>query len=306
MNRFSFLLFLLFITVSSVVVSQPRYRIFDFRDPKLKSFSVHGQLGLASYFGDLCPTGDCYSNSKFNFGIGANYRMNDYIFFTLNAQYYRISGSDLESGNTGRLKRNLSFRSDNLEFSGIANFEFLNYNTFRYLSRKEFPISMFGFLGFGITTNNPKAEYKGEYVALRPLKTEGVSYSGVAAVIPFGLGIGYKVIDQLSISLLAGYRYSFSDRLDDVSESYVNPSTLSSDIGRDLYFRGDERPIPFAGYGVGAKRGNPSNKDGYLLIDLKVEYTLPVVPFLNVSSRQTTRRSKSTISAPSRQVPKKK
>jgi len=103
MNRFSFLAFLLFVTVSSVVVAQPRYRVFDFRDPKLKSFSLHGQAGLASYFGDLCPTGDCYSNSKLNLGIGANYRMNDYIFFTLNAQYYRISGSDLESGNTGRL-----------------------------------------------------------------------------------------------------------------------------------------------------------------------------------------------------------
>ncbi len=306
MNRFSFLAFLLFVTVTSVLVAQPRYRVFDFRDPKLKSFSVHGQLGLSSYFGDLCPTGDCYSNSKFNFGIGANYRMNDYIFFSLNAQYYRISGSDLESGNTGRLKRNLSFRSDNLEFSGIANFEFLNYNTFRYLSRKEFPISMYCFLGLGLTTNNPKTEYKGDYVELRPLQTEGVSYSGVAAVIPFGLGIGYKVIDQLSVSLQAGYRYSFSDRLDDVSDVYVDPGTLSSDIARDLSFRGDERPVPFAGYGVGAKRGNPGNRDGYLLINLKVEYILPVVPFLNMNSRQTTKRSRSTISAPSRQVPKKK
>jgi hypothetical protein len=165
---------------------------------------------------------------------------------------------------------------------------------------------MYCFFGLGLTTNNPKTEYKGDYVDLRPLQTEGVSYSGVAAVIPFGLGIGYRVIDQLSVSLQAGYRYSFSDRLDDVSEVYVDPLVLNSDIARDLSFRGDERPVPFAGYGVGAKRGNPGNKDGYLLINLKVEYLLPVVPFLNMSSRQTTRRSRSTISAPSRQVPRKK
>ena len=138
------------------------------------------------------------------------------------------------------------------------------------------------------------------------MKTEGVSYSGITTVIPFGLGIGYRVVDQLSVSLQAGYRYSFSDRLDDVSEVYVDPGTLSSDIARDLSFRGDERPVPFAGYGVGAKRGNPGNRDGYLLINLKVEYILPVVPFLNMNSRQTTKRSRSTISAPSRQVPKKK
>jgi len=165
---------------------------------------------------------------------------------------------------------------------------------------------MYGFLGLGLTTNNPKTAYNGEFIELRPLKTEGVSYSGIAAVLPFGLGIGYKVIDQLSVSLLAGYRYSFSDRLDDVSEAYVDPSSLGSDIARDLSFRGDERPVPFAGYGIGAKRGNPASKDGYLLINLKVEYHLPVVPFLNMSTRQTTKRSKSTISAPSRQVPKKK
>ncbi len=231
--------------------------------------------------------------------------MNDYIFFTLNAQYYRIGGSDLESGNTGRLKRNLSFQADNFEFSAIGNFEFLNYNTFRYLSRKEFPISMFAFVGAGISTNNPKALYKGDYVELRPLKTEGVAYSGVTGIIPFGLGIGYKVIDELTVSFLAGYRYSFSDYLDDVSRTYVDPATLSSPEAKDLSFRGNE--VGFQGYGTGAKRGNPGSKDGYLLINLKVEYHLPVVPFFTMNnSRQTMKRSRSTISAPSRQIPKKK
>jgi len=301
---FSVVVYLFFFVSSFTLIAQPRYRVFDFRDPKLKAMTVHTQLGLASYFGDLCPTGDCYSNAKFNFGFGANYRMNDYIFFTINAQYYRIGGSDLESGNTGRFKRNLSFRSDNIEFSGIANFEFLNYNTFRYLSRKEFPISMFAFLGLGLTTNSPKALYKGEYIALRPLKTEGESYSSVSAIIPFGLGIGYKINDLFAVSLLAGYRYTFSDRLDDVSTTYVDPAKLSSQESRELAFRGDE--VGFEGYGVGAKRGNDGINDGYLLINLKVEYTLPVVPFLNMASRQTTRRSRSEISAPSRQVPKKK
>jgi hypothetical protein len=296
----------LFLTLVSTgfLAAQPRYQIFDFRDPKLKALSVHGQLGLSNYFGDLCPTGDCYTNSKGNFGIGADYRMNDYIFFTLNAQYFRLEGSDQQSGNTGRFKRNLSFRSDNFEISAIGNLEFLNYNTFRYLSRKEFPISMYAFLGVGMTTNNPKALYKGEYVSLRPLQTEGVSYSGVTAVIPFGLGIGYKILDNLAVSVQAGYRYSFSDYLDDVSNTYVDPASLGSQEARDLAFRGGE--VGFDGYGAGAKRGNPSSKDGYLLVDFKVSYTLPVTPFLNVSGRQTTKRSRSTISAPSRGVPIRK
>lgn len=279
----------LIILISSVfalgtVLAQPRYRITDFLDPKLRSLSIHAQLGTSSYFGDLCPTGDCYSKGNLNFGIGINRRLNDYIFFTFNAQYYRISGSDAEFGNTGRLRRNLSFRADNFEFSFTGNLEFLNYNTFRYMSRSEFPISMFAFVGFGITTNNPSAKLGNTYYSLRPLKTEGVAYSSVAPVIPFGLGIGYKILSNLDISLLAGYRYAFTDYLDDVSTTYVDPSKLSSPEAVALAYRGGE--VGFPGYGTGAQRGNPDSKDGYFLVNFKVEYSLPVNPYLSIFGGQ--------------------
>jgi hypothetical protein len=293
-----------FVGFSSLTLySQPRYRVFDFRDPKLKAFSVFAQAGTANYFGDLCPTGDCYSNPKLNFGLGAGYRLNDYIFLSLNAQYYRIGGSDIEYGNVSRAKRNLSFQSDNFEVSVLGNFEFLNYNTFRYLSRKEFPVSMFLYLGFGMTSVNPKALYKGEYVPLRPLKTEGKSYGAIAAVLPIGLGIGYRVIDNLDVSLAAGYRFTSSDYLDDVSTVYADPATLGSQQAIELSDR--QKEVGFEGYGPGAKRGNPSSKDGYLLVTLKVEYIFPS-SFANFSSGRTMRRSKSTISAPTKQVQKKK
>lgn len=292
-----------FCIAAGYAFAQPRYQVFDTRDPKLKSFSVYAQAGTANYFGDLCPTGDCYSNSKVNFGGGVTYRLNDYFFFNLNAQYYRIGASDIEFGNASRIKRNLSFRADNFEVCALANFEFLNYNTFRYLSRKEFPISMFIFTGVGFTTNNPKALYRGEYVALRPLKTEGVSYGALAAVLPIGLGIGYKVLDNLSVQLAAGYRFTSTDYLDDVSANYVDPSTLSP-LAQSLAFRGNE--VGFAGYGPGSKRGNPGSNDGYMLVNLRVEYDLPNVPFLKLTTRQTTKKSKSTISAPTRQIKSKK
>lgn len=296
----SFLTLLLLVSIS--VVAQPRYRIFDFNDPKLKSLTVHAQTGYSSYFGDLCPTGDCYTKATFNFGLGVNRHINDYISLTFNAQYYRISGADNESGDNGRIKRNLSFRADNFEFALMGNFEFLNYNSFRYLSRSEFPISMFAFFGIGMTTNNPTAEYKGDYVALRPLQTEGVSYSSVAAVLPFGLGISYKVLNNLSVSLVAGYRYTFTDYLDDVSGKYAEPSTLKSDDSRALAFRGDNNWY----YGTGSKRGNSNSNDGYLLVDLKVAYSLPVNPVLGIlGKKQKTVRGKSTISAPTKQIERK-
>lgn len=301
---FTLAILFVLLLISEIGFSQPRYRITDFLDPKLRSLSVHAQSGTSSYFGDLCPTGDCYTKGNFNFGIGINRRLNDYLFFTFNAQYYRISGSDAEFGNSSRLKRNLSFRADNFEFSLIGNFEFLNYNTFRYMNRSEFPISMFAFVGLGITTNNPSANIGSTYYSLRPLKTEGVAYSPVAAVLPFGIGIGYKILSNLDVSIMAGYRYAFTDYLDDVSTKYVDPSTLASPEAVKLAYRGDE--VGFPGYGVGAQRGNPDSKDGYLLFNFKVEYALPVSPYLRMfGGEQRTIKGKTQMSAPSRPVKQK-
>jgi hypothetical protein len=260
--------------LSSGLWAQPGYRVFDFVDPSLKTFTVSGQLGVASYFGDLCPTEDCYTKVNRSAGIGVNLRMNDYFFFNFNALHYRISGSDALSGNESRLRRNLSFRADNYEFSLVGNFEFLNYNTFRYLTRKEFPISVFSFIGFGITTNNPEALYKGNYVKLRPLMTEQVSYSAVAPVIPFGLGVGYKLNDKFSFSFTSGYRYCFSDYLDDISTSYADQNSFSDPVAFALQYRGPA--------GKTGTRGNPKSKDGYFIMSVKAEYKIPNMKFLNL------------------------
>ena len=90
----------------------------------------------------------------------------------------------------------------------------------------------------------------------------------------------------------------------------VDPTTLSLPQAVDLAFRGDEyvdkNGNTFPGYGPGSKRGNPSSKDGYLLIDLKVQYNFQSGgSFLNLKSKKIGRR-RSTISAPSRQAPRRR
>lgn len=268
--------FFLFVFLTPAAFAQPGYRVFDFIDPSLKAFSVSGQMGISSYFGDLCASNACYTKNKFSSGIGATLRLNDYFFFNFNALYYRIEGADSISGNIGRMRRNLSFRADNFEFSVLGNFEFLNYNTFRYLTRKEFPLSLFSFAGLGLTTNSPTAFYQGQFVDLRPLQTEGQSYSPVTLVIPFGLGVGYRFNDSFSSSFSVGYRYSFSDYMDDVSQTYVPEEQLTSKTARDLQYRGDE--VPYGRYyGPGAIRGNPASRDGYMILALRAEYKIPKV-----------------------------
>ena len=277
-----FLSIILFISCYPLL-AQPGYRVFEFIDPSLQSFSIGAQVGQVSYYGDLCATNDCYTNGKLSTGLVATARLNDYIFFNLNGIYYRIEGSDASSGSEDRMPRNLSFRSDNFEMSFVGNFEFLNYNTFRYITRKEFPLSVFAFTGVGFTTNNPKTLYKGTWYDLRPLQTEGRTYSPISLVAPFGVGFGYRQSERLNFNLTIGYRYAFTDYLDDVSTTYQNPNSFSDPIALELQYRGDE--IPFGR--KGSIRGNPKSKDGYMIVGLKCEYKFNKIKldFINFGSK---------------------
>ncbi len=258
--RFIFILFLLPISL----FAQPGYRVFDFIDPSLKSLSVGLQYGGSSYFGDLSTTKESYNNIHNSIGLTTKLRLNDYLFTNLDVNYYRIGAKD------HIVKRNLSFRSDNIEVVNLYNFEFFNYNTFRMLKRKELPIGLHLFFGLGFTTNNPKTLYDEKWVNLRPLKTENYNYSPISLILPIGIGISYEFTKDFTLSVNSSYRFTTTDYLDDVSSVYADPNQLPNDLSRDLMHRGS------VWYGPKSKRGNPNRKDGYLITNLKIEYRLPV------------------------------
>jgi hypothetical protein len=142
-------------------------------------------------------------------------------------------------------------------------------------------INIYGFGGIGLLYFNPTATYKGKSYSLEPLHTEGVSYSRVVPVIPFGLGVRLKTGPNTNIVFEGGYRKTFTDYLDDVSSKY----TAASLDPVTAYFQNPNNPTynPAAtgdvnNYTAGSKRGNPSSMDSYFLLNLKVEYYLPLNP----------------------------
>src|SRR5690606_28354349 len=101
----------------------------------------------------------------------------------------------------------------------------------------------------------------------------GVAYSRTQIVIPSGLGVKVKAGPFFNIALAGGYRKTFTDDLDDVSTVHPDKSSWTDPIRIALSDRGpevDASPRP-----AGAVRGNPDKKDGYFLMNLKVEYYLP-------------------------------
>ncbi|MEM6522288.1 MAG: hypothetical protein AAF693_00780 [Bacteroidota bacterium] len=256
--------------------------------------------GTSSYFGDLNNPGDII-DTKLNLNLGLQYYFTDRIAIRTEATYFRLSGDDAEADSEGRAVRNLSFRSDNIEFNVVGIVQAFSNGT-RFYQRPA--VNLYGFAGLGLLYFNPKGEVPasgwggadlgespGDFVALQPLQTEGVDYSRIAIVIPMGAGIKFKAGPFFNIGIEGGYRLTFTDYLDDVSTRYLDNASLASEPLRQAM--ADKRyllDLPPAE--AGRIRGDENDNDGYFLLNIKLEYYIPA-NVLSTSKSRYNRRKRS-------------
>lgn len=237
-----------------------------------RSLIIVAGAGTSTYLGELANDGD-YFDAKPNFTAGLQYYLTKRINIRAEGILFQLSGSDAKADPTGekyRKPRNLSFKSNCAEFNLTGSIS-LYGNGNRYYRRPGFNI--YGFGGIGLLYFNPTTEYQGNKVKLQPLQTELVSYSKVGIVFPLGLGVRLKLTPYMNLAIEGGYRKSFTDYLDDVSTVHNDASKFSDPLAAALSDRRPEIGLPLAPDGY--IRGNPSNKDGYLLLSFKLEYYLP-------------------------------
>lgn len=241
--------------------------------------------GTSTYFGELQNPGD-YLDAKPNLNIGLQYFVGSRISVRGEANWFQLSGDDAKANGGGRHIRNLSFRSNNYELSLTGAFSILPKGN-RFYQRPA--INGYAFIGVGYLYFNPTAELDGTRYSLQPLMTEDVKYSRSQLVIPYGLGARLKIGPFFNIVIEGGYRKTFTDYLDDVSTVHPDKSTWTDPVRIAL---SDRRPeIGEGASQVGSIRGNPDTKDGYMLLNAKVEYYLPT-NFLFNSSKQTYRKKR--------------
>lgn len=259
------LIFLTFLVIAELANAQSFYAVRHQR-----SLILVAGTGTSTYFGELANNGD-YIDAKLNVDVGLQYFFSNHISARAEMTWFSLKGSDAIAGDLGRVPRNLSFNSNNYEISLTGAYNFLSNGT-QYYRRPTFNI--YGFSGIGVMYYNPTTiDKNGDKVALRPLKTELVRYSSFGIVIPLGVGIRFKVNPNFNISVETGYRYTFTDYLDDVSTTHKDPSKFTDPLAASLSDRRPEIGLPLAADGF--IRGNPNRKDGYMLLNAKVEYYLP-------------------------------
>lgn len=202
------------------------------------------------------------------------------ILGTVAAEDAGLARSDPDP--SGRYGRNLSFRSRIMDFHIGIEFHPL---FLRYYDTNESPyLSPYLVAGAGYFRFNPKAELDGEWYALRRFRLEGQGFAEYPSRkpyrlgqwnIPVGLGIKFELGLAMNLRLELLHRFLFTDYLDDVSQSYIDPRYFdkylpasTAQIARRLYQRMQERQ-PMAVVNEGDQRGNPGNKDAYLTVMIK-------------------------------------
>jgi hypothetical protein len=91
------------------------------------------------------------------------------------------------------------------------------------------------------------------------------------------LGIKYAATQNVTIAWEFGWRKTFTDYLDDVSTVYPDLNliaTQNSTTSKDLSYRGYEVTGSTALPAAGTARGNPNNKDWYMLHSVSLIFKL--------------------------------
>lgn len=256
-------------------------------------------LGGSNYWGDLTRDYQpLWSKTKLAGGLLCRYNVSPYITFKGSALYGQIQGSDKNySYDLYRTRRNLSFKSDIVEFSAQIEWNILGYEN----TRTNYGWSPYLFGGVSVFRFNPKAQFNyisgihdpslqsqsGEWIELQPLGTEGQEttkfndkrrYSLTQISIPLGIGSKWQLDDHWAIGIEFGVRKTFTDYLDDVSSIYVDDQIVggasgpmavalkdrSAEVNNDLTVKFENND----------PRGNPKSKDWYLISGVTLTYRI--------------------------------
>ncbi|MEN7548416.1 DUF6089 family protein [Rapidithrix thailandica] len=302
--------------LSSQVYAQKRSnrklkkRLYTFTAKK-KYLSIGGSINAMNYFGDIVPKTSAGSTdiqfTRPQFTVYGQKRLHPNITARVGLSWGRLIAEDFGTADPSdtengifRYQRNLSFRNDIVELSAIAMWDlFGNYGVFYRRPKKPIPYVFAGVAGF---YHNPKGkapettidgeplEEAGKWVALQPLKTNGEKYSRFAFAIPAGVGVRVRVSPYIDIAAEIGYRFTFTDYLDDVSGVYLDKQVFGDDnLAKAMHDRsweptsglkGETRPAEYVPGLIslndgtdnmytrnsvpGAVRGKPDN-DAYLI-----------------------------------------
>lgn len=224
--------------------------------------------------------------TKLSKGAFINFYPAEWLGFRLALNHTKFEAYDSVITDKGgaeihRKNRNLSFQSNVTEFYGALElYPTVFLEQYDGLLGK---IRPYGVVGAGVFHFNPKAHYihpngYRELVELKPLHLEGQGmaeypekkeYKLTQLEIPMGFGAKYYVKENMYIGFEVLHRKTFTDYIDDVSTSYIDPILFNnylsgSDVQKayQLHYRGNQINSQTRA-DVGEQRGDPTENDAF-------------------------------------------
>jgi hypothetical protein len=230
--------------------------------------------------------------TKLTFGGYVSYHPNELLAFRFAMNFGTLEGDDAIINRKGGLEearknRNSNFRSKFSEALLLAEI----YPTVLFLEddptdnwRKLRPYGVIGIGGFKYNSEGLDP-VTNTWVKLKPLRTEGqgfteypnrAEYKLTQMNIPMGIGIKYFLSDNVNLSFEIIHRKTFTDYIDDVSTTYIDPALFYNYMPADqaqLAARMANKSLN-AVYGPGMKRGTEKNNDAYYSAGFKLGFRL--------------------------------
>ena len=256
--------------------------------------------GFSHYMGELNENSLETRGFKPCVGLITRYTPNQRWTFRLSAQYGGFEArDDWYEDQEDPERRNLSVESTLWDFTGAGEYNFVTLDmrdsrgvipylfggisVFRFNPHAEFEYdpngAMAAYLGDSYTS---LADRDGELVELQPLGTEGQEttefnererYALTQLSIPLGAGVKFKLSHKWNLGIEYGFRYTFTDYMDDVSDTYVDPVRLQSQYGPMSAAMSDRSPTLHDELGDNV-RGNPNNNDTYGILGVTLTYRI--------------------------------
>ena len=230
--------------------------------------------------------------------IGHKYTLYKKLYLRSEFTWGQLQGNDNLTEEPFRQNRNLNFRSNIFELAVMAELELpikkrkghiydiKGVKGWRYQGSS---FHIFG--GIGGFYFNPKTQLDGQWIELRPLRTEGQGipggpdeYNRLSMCIPLGVSYSMRISNQISIGLEAAYRYTFTDYIDDVSTDYFDPNDIALYVGQEQGEVASYLSNPSLGPAQGGlsnrvtapgqQRGDPTDDDGYMFVWFKTNILL--------------------------------
>jgi hypothetical protein len=251
-----------------------------YRSSSNKAKGIEINFGGSNMLGDLGGADGSGTNGlkdfdkeaiRSTFGASFIMKVSKSVSVKPNIQFTSLHGSDAYTLDVWRRERNITVNTNVISLATMVE---LNVPISRTTAFGSGP-SIFMSTGLGAIFFNPKAIYNGASYNLHAIGTEGPqAYSRFALNIPLSAGFRYAIDRSNSIGVELQSNNAFTDYLDDVSHTYYDNDKILTDQGEVGAQLADPN-LSGRKHRAGDHRGNPREKDIYVLFTLHYRYTIP-------------------------------